>query len=621
MILKIVRVRKFKSINDSESVPIESQVTCLVGKNESGKTAFLEALYRLNPVPTGHRETFEELHDYPRRRRGLERDAIPSTVPVEAVFELEDEDVKEIESSFGKGAIESREVTVNKSYQNIRTLSVSINEKATIDFLLTKNGLESQLSNGCSNLKELRDKLSKGDTALPAGHSFLSVISNLDIHAQVQQILERKLPRFLFFDQYSVMPGRFSISRIQSDDKNLTAHERTAFSLLKLANVESSEFTKTDYEARKAALESASVQITDEVFEFWSQNKELRVDFDVDFKSGNENCYPSPFLDVRIYNDRHKMSLNFSERSTGFVWFFSFLAFFSQYRNKNEKLILLLDEPGLSLHASAQADLLRFIDERLVQRHQIIYTTHSPFMIQPTELQRVRTVEDIIETGTRVSTDVLTTNKDTIFPLQAALGYELAQTLFVGPNNLVVEGPSDIIYFQILSNHLNSLKREGLDSRWTIVPAGGVDKIPTFIALLGSQLNIAVVLDVATGGSQKIDSMVERGILSADRLFPLPDFAGGKEADVEDLFDNQFYLELLKDSGEADVKMSDLKKGGRIIKRLESTLARELNHYKPAFYLLTHQANLLPRISPQTLDSFEKLFHKVNIGITSFKKM
>jgi predicted ATP-dependent endonuclease of OLD family len=142
-------------------------------------------------------------------------------------------------------------------------------------------------------------------------------------------------------------------------------------------------------------------------------------------------------------------------------------------------LILLLDEPGLGLHAAAQGDLLRFIDQRLAPDHQVIYTTHSPFLVNPTKIERARTVEDKDGEGTKISKEVLSVSRDTLFPLQASLGYHLAQTLFIGEDNLIVEGPSDFLYLEILSNYLRDKGRTALDARWVIVPAGGVDKIPT----------------------------------------------------------------------------------------------------------------------------------------------
>jgi predicted ATP-dependent endonuclease of OLD family len=125
------------------------------------------------------------------------------------------------------------------------------------------------------------------------------------------------------------------------------------------------------------------------------------------------------------------VTVPFDDRSTGFVWFFSFLVLFSQMKKQHQKrMVLLLDEPGLSLHGKAQADLLRYFRERLVPDHQVIYTTHSPFMVPSDNLLSVRTVEDMVVyhedgkpevQGTKVGSEVLSTDPDTLFPLQSAM--------------------------------------------------------------------------------------------------------------------------------------------------------------------------------------------------------
>ena len=125
------------------------------------------------------------------------------------------------------------------------------------------------------------------------------------------------------------------------------------------------------------------------MFKYWTQNRNLRVLFTLDAALSGD---PPPFnqgriLHTRIYNTLHDVSVNFDERSRGFVWFFSFLVLFSQVKkNFGKNVIILLDEPGLSLHAKAQGDLLRYVEEQLTPDHQVIYTTHSPFMIDSTNL-------------------------------------------------------------------------------------------------------------------------------------------------------------------------------------------------------------------------------------------
>ena len=96
---------------------------------------------------------------------------------------------------------------------------------------------------------------------------------------------------------------------------------------------------------------------------------------------------------------------------------------------------MLLDEPALTLHGRAQADFLRFINERLAPDSPVLYTTHSPFMVEAGRLERVRIVEDSgPPTGATATTEVMVADADSLFPLQAALGYDIAQSLFIGPS-------------------------------------------------------------------------------------------------------------------------------------------------------------------------------------------
>src|SRR5437870_536931 len=65
MKLVTVQVKNFRCIEDTTPFSL-GQVTCLVGKNESGKTAILQALARLNPFDA-NRQSYDKLRDYPRR--------------------------------------------------------------------------------------------------------------------------------------------------------------------------------------------------------------------------------------------------------------------------------------------------------------------------------------------------------------------------------------------------------------------------------------------------------------------------------------------------------------------------------------------------------------------------
>jgi hypothetical protein len=103
-------------------------------------------------------------------------------------------------------------------------------------------------------------------------------------------------------------------------------------------------------------LEAASNNITDQILEYWTQNPDLRVHVKIE-QARPQDTPPlntGVVARARIYNDLHRVETPFSERSAGFIWFFSFLVKFAQVKNDNVPVIQLLDEPGLSLHGKAQ---------------------------------------------------------------------------------------------------------------------------------------------------------------------------------------------------------------------------------------------------------------------------
>lgn len=608
------QIIKYKSITDSGEFLVDDHLTALVGKNEAGKTAVLEAIYRFNPLPSGHPTTFEPLRDYPRSSYNRDKARTGTVEPIRLTFALDSRDIAAVEAEFGKGSVISTDVTVVRRYGSDRTYWTGpiLSEAKAIGYLVEKAGLD-RGKYAKKTLGETVDALRADEEPPSAAAELAGELEGRNLEGDARRILLGQLPKIQYFDEYSVLPGSVSIERLQSTNEDeLEPGERTALALLRLAGVDSEEFAEADYEARKASLEAAANQLTDELFEYWTQNQDLSVELDIEARPvPNRPNRPEPWLQIRVRNATHRVTLNMAERSKGFIWFFSFLAAFSEYAEEARRVILL-DEPGLNLHAKAQSDLLRYIDERLATDHQVIYTTHSLFMIQPRHLERCRTVEDIPRQGTQVSNDVWAARPETVFPLLGALGVDMSQALIVGPDQLAVEGPADVAYLTVMSDLAREKGKAALDPRWTITPVGGLDKLPTFIALLGaSDLNVAVIMDVAAGGNQKIASMVQRGLLPKDHLIPLTDITDAAEADIEDLFDPGWYLKLLKESKVGTVARNKLT-GGRIVKQVEAVLGGRFDHYQPASYLMRSATTLRNEIDDATIERFSQLFTRIN---------
>ncbi|WP_328321809.1 AAA family ATPase [Kribbella sp. NBC_00382] len=644
MQLKSVRVQNYRSIDDSGVVPIDD-ITCMVGKNEAGKTAFLQALHLLNPLnPINGKTKYDDVMDYPSKRFSAYkkvREDKPANV-VTAVFELTDDEIGKIEEALGAGVMTSRKVTVTKGYSGTTYYTSSSDVQVAIAHLTTSVEAPDQHK---KTIKEAtsEDELIAALRAVDEPHSSVTDLleevtgwreQTLSLHI-LKTYLAPWLPRFFYFSDYSTMKGRVSLPDLKAKEAagTLSESDKTFLSLLETVDADLGDFEQVDFEALTRELEGAANGITEDAFTYWRQNPGLRVT--IQMSQGNPSdpapLNTGPVVNVRIYNPKHAVTVPFDERSRGFVWFFSFYAYFSNLKaDHNRDTILLLDEPGLSLHASGQADVLNFIEDKLAPSNQVVYTTHSPFLIDTQRIDRVRTVQDLDDAGTTVSADAFRSDRDTVFPLQTALGYDLAQTLFVGPHCLLVEGPSDYIYLQLLSQACESDGRAGLDPRWVVTPVGGADKVSTFVSLLGAnKLNVAVLIDANPRDQQRIKSLQQNGHLGANSLIQVSEFVSGSEADLEDLFDPSFYCKLVTGAYAGDLPKAGLKVGSlssqapRITARVEhyfkanSVAGGRLNHYRPSAYFLSEQSKLLPGLSSGTLDRASELFKRVNACLAS----
>jgi ABC-type cobalamin/Fe3+-siderophores transport system ATPase subunit len=649
MRLTKVQVTNFQSVLDSREFEV-GDITCLVGKNEAGKTAVLQALYRLNPIVESD-SLYNVTDDYPRwtvedYRIDVEAKRIQPAIVLRAVFELDAEERQAVAALLGDKALRTPQLTLSKGYENKTQHHIDIDFRAALAYVASPlpPPLDQQVA-GCADVASAIGVLAKAEQTQVAktAATLLQEINQAGgFSAYIfAEALSARVPKFLYFDEYYQMTGRANIEALNqrlAESKPL----RSDHPLLGLINRARLNLDELLNPARtrelKNRLEGSGNHLTKQVVEYWSQNEYLQLRFDVRpaRPEDPEGMRSGTNIWAEVYDSVHMVTTELGTRSRGFVWFFSFLAWYGDVRQRNERVVLLLDEPGLSLHAKAQEDLLRYFEKEIKDHHQLLYTTHSPFMIDPAHFERARIVQDpSIESGrrvppgqegTRVITDVLEATPDSLFPLQGALGYEIHQTLFVGPNSLVVEGVSDLLYLQTMSALLEAEGRTGLNKAWTITPVGGADKVPTFVALIGAktQLNVAVLIDFQKKDRQMIENLYKSKLLKKEKVVTFNEFTGGAEADIEDMFDVPFYLGLVNEEFRADVAapiaIGDLGPGApRVVRRLEDHFdarplraGRQFIHYRPARYFAENVARLRPTISGATLDRFEAMFRRVN---------
>jgi len=448
-----------------------------------------------------------------------------------------------------------------------------------------------------------------------------------------------RAPKYLYFDEYYQMKGQANLDALiaREDAEELEESDYPLIGLINLARLNHRELVAAKNTTElKNKLQGAGNHLTGRIVKYWSQNKHIQMKFDVRDAKPEDPPNMRQGINVwgEVYDSVHWASTPLGTRSRGFVWFFSFLAWYEDIKRQKQNVILLLDEPGLSLHGRAQGDLLKYFESELAA-HQLLYTTHSPFMIDPAKFDRVRIVQDRgidakeqlpkVEDGTKVLTNVFDATDDSLFPLQGALGYEIHQTLFIGPNSLVVEGPADMLYLRAVSAQLEREGRKGLSEDWVITPVGGSGKVPTFVALLAPQrgMNVATLLDIQNSDCALIEDLYKKKLLKKKQVATYADFVGNDEADVEDMFERDFYVGLVNAEFAKQLKTplnaaALNAKLPRILRVIEAWLTKnplksgKFGHYRPARYFSENAAALWPQVSGATKSRFEAAFKHLN---------
>ncbi|MEU0519412.1 AAA family ATPase [Streptosporangium sp. NPDC006007] len=656
MLVLSVEIDKFRNFTNQQVMAVDPAVTCLIGKNESGKTTILKALHRLNPA--NNPDDFNVTTDYPRRHLSRDRRSkdLDEVAPVKATFSLEETDLDELEGVLGVRPPAGTLVEAARTYGAELKVRIFCDLNSVLEQVIEETGIDDGddraiLEDGRSiaeiaaaakarakevkaDNKSARAKvLDRVPTELNKYVLFLEKELDVEQHAALVSLL----PRFFYFSTYEMLPGECNLNALADRKKNRTLRrgDSTMLSLLRLAGEGPEDFLDDDYDSRKAELQAASLDLSEQVFQYWKQNDALKVVFDTDLvptPPDPQTDQPQPhhrILKIELRDERHgDVETNFSTRSTGFQWFFSFLAAFSAYRDKNERVVVLLDEPGTSLHGEAQGDFLRYIYGELGTKQQVFYTTHSQHMIDPTRYETMRAIHDQAtrkdaSLGVVITPVSLSADPKTILPVEAALGYSVAQHLFLGAGPLLaVEGSSDFIFLMRMSDYLISQGRIGLDPRLAIIPVGGIGNMPAFVAVMGRRLTVRALIDGAetTKVTAKVLSAAQAANVDASHITVIGQLEGLPEtADIEDLFSTKDYLWLYNRSLDGTLNESDLittQKPTPILMRIgiareQQERSRDFDHVGPAHQLTRDRDVFFEQVDDETLDRFEKVFKRL----------
>ena len=393
----------------------------------------------------------------------------------------------------------------------------------------------------------------------------------------------------MLIQDYGLNGAQIELNQLAERLKNvewngLTNEEQTIKIVLDLANVDIEEFlakgnTPEGRTVRSFDKRAASSYLSKQFRELWTQKK---VNFHIEIDG--------PTLNILVEDDAVGMPVRLNRRSSGFRWHVSFAWRFthaSQGRYKG--CILLFEEPGIHLHYSGQRDLLE-VFQRLSKTNTILYTTHLASMVDPAYPERVRIVEAKDNHAT-VRKSVVSSQRAPMAVIELTLGLTGDMSGLLGTRQtLIVEGGDDALILHKLSGILRGEGKAHLSDRIYLWPARGAPKTPMYAAFaVGQGWDSGVLLDTDAAGhaaKEKIDELVLKELADEQRarfrVLMLGKAAGIKKTDaaIEDLFDDQFYIECVNAAFGIAIREVDLPVDGSdmITKRVETVLVKRYGH-------------------------------------------
>ncbi len=662
------RVQNYRSVIDTGEFEIEELKTILVGPNEAGKTVILKALQQLNKsddVPG-----FDALRDYPR---SLYNDISTKKVDpkdvtvVTGYFKPDPEDLDKLPDEFKLCTYkvyknldnslyhELENAPPKVGYKDIKSDFLRLNSHLDVQFqstqqasstqspsekfkLLTEKindntfisgSIAKQLADFLESTYPLIDEENKKEEA--RYNNLIEIVNKNKKHDDVLSILDKSMPVFILFNNYFKVKPIIHLEHLAQrteqnilDDQyydygNLCLLKLLGFSARQLAdtaNIQSPNINDSaalsEYrdrlDSRSYQLNAASIKLTSEIRKVWMPNPnrpeadKLKVTAD------------GHYLKVVVEDDMG-VDIELDQRSEGFQWLVSFfVVFFAEAMDKHKNSILLLDEPGMSLHALKQRDFRETIS-RLADQNQTIYTTHSPFLVGPNELDIVRVVEmKSREEGTKVHTTLSSSDPAGLLPLQEALGYDLAQSLFSQQKNLILEGLTDYWYLDATAQMLKAAKIAELDDKIALIFANSAGKVVYYSTILfAHKLKVAALLDSDSAGDQAAEQENLVHTLGVKKILRTKDFTNNvSKPEIEDLLRHTL-TNIVKDDFGVDIASTVTSQASRPIVDIFSKSVSDFSKYKLAkSYIRWTRNNDAGALTDDEVSSWKKLIEQIN---------
>lgn len=528
------RIANYRSIRDTGDFNLSpDNITCIIGQNESGKTSLLDALFSFG---TG------EIDPFNLRTDG----SLPS---VTCKFKADEEYFRGKFSEYSNlnaliGALSEEDfcLTLTRKWQEDLKSKVYL-QQSLVDFLQreadAKKASEAQTpSEPAASPSPAPDDEEAEETVEEAAAPEPLILDSL---SEFYKAVSPDVPKFEFFDhKRGLLPNTIDVEELKNGKGG---GYKGADNFLKVAGFDVDfylESLRSNRLRAKNKVETLSAELTKDLQSFWAQHiggdSKITIEFDVEKYDVEQDAEKAgkPFV---IFWVKDKCGrLHPTQRSEGVRWFLSFYFQLKASSMSDQDTIFLIDEPGRSLHEIAQANVLKLF-ETLKENVQMIYTTHSPHLIDDEHPYRIiatqrSMTEEMSDTDVIPAHELGAATADTLSPLYVLSGIDITRQTIIGKtNNIVLEEISAYYYFKAFQ------KLTGTEFVVHYLPATGVSQVLKLVyLLLGWDIKFSIVVDGDAEGDG-IHEHLKENLFQNDReetnkhVYRLRGFKG-----IEDIF-------------------------------------------------------------------------------------
>ena len=512
MQLRKCYINNYKSISGKQNhIQIDEGITTIIGKNESGKSNILEAI---------------GLHTYMKPLTKKYCDNLTRTVSGDVeltlVFQFDDRELSELNVEQGNTTLIYKDTAIVRLEGSLQHVIDQDKELIKIREFLLENRTNRQtwksdgtnlkviseliiriakfseeiiydINSICSKLKTLINTSS--DEVQQIGEALDSLTEQLDrYYSFIPQVYYRAVEKSLkstyklneiddaMKDKNDLLPSLLQATKLTIEDF------KTAMSPSNIKGVRESMRKKIDI--------TLKASIADEFQKFYTQEEiEVGIGFDTN--------------EMNFFVHTHDKVMDLSERSNGLKWYLNLFIDIKAQGNVEKPTIYILDEPGVFLHVNAQVELRNLFKELTKEKSQLIFTTHSPFMVDDENITAIRAIEKDEFGITKIYNNVYDarlceeSKMETLSPLLNAIGADLKHNL--GPqtkNNIITEGITDKMYLVAVLKYL------GVQNIPNIIPLVSVSNTRNVMAiLLGWGCEFKAVLDFDNQGLTEFNAI------------------------------------------------------------------------------------------------------------------